>query len=40
MNYSTPFIFKFFKNHGLNNIISKRPVWYTIKNGSKSYIKK
>ena len=40
MNYSTPFILNFFKNHGLNNIISKRPVWYTIKNGSKSYIKK
>ena len=40
MNYSTSFILNFFKNHGLNNIISKRPVWFTIKNGSKSYIKK
>ena len=40
MNYNTSFILNFFKNHGLNNIISKRPVWFTIKNGSKSYIKK
>ena len=40
MNYNTAFILNFFKNHGLNNIISKRPVWFTIKNGSKSYIQK
>jgi len=40
LNYNTSFILNFFKNHGLNNIISKRPVWFTIKNGSKSYIKK
>ncbi len=40
MNYNTSFILNFFKNHGLNNIISKRPVWFTIKNGSKSYIQK
>merc|ERR1711991_1054758 len=40
MNYNTSFILNFFKNHGLNNIISKRPVWFTIKNGSKSYIEK
>ena len=40
MDYNTSFILNFFKNHGLNNIISKRPVWFTIKNGSKSYIKK
>ena len=40
MNYNTSFILNFFKNHGLNNIISKRPIWFTIKNGSKSYIKK
>jgi len=39
-NYNTSFIISFFKNHGLNNIITKRPTWYTIKNGSKSYIKK
>ncbi len=39
-NYNTSFILNFFKNHGLNNIISKRPVWYTISNGSKSYIDK
>ena len=40
MNYNTSFILNFFKNHGLNNIISKRPVWFTIKNGSKTYIEK
>ena len=40
MNYNTSFILNFFKNHGLNNIISKRPIWFTIKNGSKSYIEK
>tara|TARA_B100000963_G_scaffold33347_1_gene24741 strand:- start:1534 stop:2748 length:1215 start_codon:yes stop_codon:yes gene_type:complete len=40
MNYNTTFILNFFKNHGLNNIISKRPTWFTIKNGSKSYIEK
>ena len=40
MNYNTSFILNFFKNHGLNNIVSKRPIWFTIKNGSKSYIKK
>ena len=39
-NYNTSFILNFFKNHGLNNILTKRPTWYTIKNGSKSYIKK
>ena len=39
-NYNTSFILNFFKNHGLNNIISKRPIWFTIKDGSKSYIKK
>tara|TARA_B100000963_G_C22631865_1_gene675347 strand:+ start:1422 stop:2636 length:1215 start_codon:yes stop_codon:yes gene_type:complete len=39
-NYNTSFIINFFKNHGLNNIISKRPTWYTIKDGSKSYVKK
>ena len=38
-NYNTSFILNFFKNHGLNNIISKRPIWFTIKDGSKSYIK-
>ncbi|MAK12224.1 MAG: amine oxidase [Candidatus Pelagibacter sp.] len=37
-NYNTSFIINFFKNHGLNNIITKRPTWFTIKNGSKSYI--
>ena len=40
MNYNTSFILNFFKNHGLNNIISKRPIWFTIKNGSKSYVEK
>jgi len=40
MNYNTSFILNFFKNHGLNNVISKRPIWFTIKNGSKSYIEK
>ena len=40
MNYNTSFILNFFRNHGLNNIISKRPVWFTIKNGSKTYIEK
>lgn len=39
-NYNTSFILNFFKNHGLNNIITKRPTWYTIKNGSKSYVDK
>ena len=39
-NYNTKFVLNFFKNHGLNNILTKRPIWYTIKNGSKSYIEK
>ena len=39
-NYDTSFILNFFRNHGLHNIISKRPTWFTIKNGSKSYIEK
>ena len=40
LNYNTSFIINFFRNHGLNNIISNRPTWYTIKNGSNSYISK
>ena len=39
-NTDTSFVLNFFKNHGLNNIITKRPTWFTIKNGSQSYIKK
>lgn len=39
-NADTSFVLNFFKNHGLNNIITKRPTWFTIKNGSHSYIKK
>ena len=39
-NYNAKFVINFFRNHGLHNIISKRPIWYTIKNGSKSYIEK
>ena len=34
------FILNFFSNHGLINIIKERPIWYTISNGSKSYVEK
>lgn len=39
-NYKACFILDFFKNHGLHNILAKRPIWFTIKNGSNTYIKK
>ncbi len=38
--YKIHFILSFFSNHGLINIIKKRPVWYTIVNGSKTYVEK
>ena len=38
--YKIHFILSFFSNHGLINIIKKRPVWYTIANGSKTYVEK
>ncbi len=38
--YNASFIINFFKNHGLTNILFKRPIWYFVKNGSSSYIKK
>ena len=39
-NFKIHFILSFFSNHGLINIIKKRPIWYTISNGSKSYVEK
>ena len=39
-NYKACFILDFFKNHGLNNVLSKRPEWFTIRGGSKTYIDK
>ena len=39
-NFKIHFILSFFSNHGLINIIKKRPIWYTILNGSKSYVEK
>lgn len=38
--YKIHFILSFFSNHGLINIIKKRPIWYTIVNGSKTYVEK
>lgn len=37
--FSTPFLLKFYYNHGLLNIIN-RPNWYVISGGSQSYIPK
>ena len=39
-NYKACFILDFFKNHGLHNILSKRPEWFTIRGGSKIYVDK
>ena len=39
-NFKIHFILSFFSNHGLINIIKKRPIWYTISNGSKTYVEK
>ena len=39
-NYKACFILDFFKNHGLHNVLSKRPEWFTIRGGSKTYIDK
>ena len=39
-NYGAKFVIKFFENHGLCNILKKRPIWMTIKNGSSQYVKK
>ena len=39
-NYNIHFILKFFANHGLINILKKRPIWFTISNGSQKYIEK
>jgi len=39
-NYKACFILDFFKNHGLHNILSKRPEWFTIRGGSKTYVDK
>ena len=38
-NYQTQFILDFFENHGLANILKKRPQWMTISNGSANYVK-
>ena len=38
-NYQTQFILNFFKNHGLANILKKRPQWMTVSNGSANYVK-
>ena len=37
--YKACFILDFFKNHGLHNILAKRPIWFTVKNGSNIYKK-
>ena len=39
-NYGAKFVINFFENHGLCNILKKRPIWMTIKNGSSQYVKK
>ena len=39
-NYGAKFVINFFENHGLCNILKKRPTWMTIKNGSSQYVKK
>ena len=39
-NYKACFILDFFKNHGLHNVLSKRPEWFTIRGGSKTYVDK
>lgn len=38
-NFPFPFFIKFFKNHGLLSL-RERPKWRTVKNGSRSYVKK
>ncbi|MDC3090907.1 NAD(P)-binding protein [Rickettsiales bacterium] len=38
-NFPFPFFIRFFKNHGLLSL-RERPKWRTVKNGSKSYVKK
>lgn len=38
--YKIHFILSFFSNHGLINIFKKRPIWYTICNGSRTYVDK
>ena len=38
--YKIHFILSFFSNHGLINILKKRPIWFTICNGSRTYVDK
>ena len=39
MNFPAYFFIRFFNNHGMLSV-NERPMWYVIKNGSKSYVDK
>lgn len=39
MSFPARFFIRFFNNHGMLNVYD-RPIWYVIKNGSKSYVEK